>query len=147
MKNLLLVALLLKALPTFSQIDTPTTDQPSWGDTLVYTPKTLMELLMSDLEQCDLDRIELKKTKAELTLLYLDYAKKENAITNLKREMKNLQEYNDTLASQNMALTIDNAKELKKQKRGKRFWASTTFVGFLSAIGVHLNWKNSYIQW
>lgn len=138
--------MLLKALPTFSQIDTQT-NEPIWGDTLVYTPKALMELLMADLNQCDLDRIELKKAKAELTVLYLDYAKKENTITTLKREMKNLQEYNDTLASQNMQMAIDTSKEIRKQKRGKRFWASTTFLSMLSAIGVHLNWKNSYFEW
>jgi len=106
-----------------------------------------MELLMADLNQCDLDRIELKKAKAELTVLYIDYAKKENTITTLKREMKNLQEYNDTLASQNMEMAIETTKEIRKQKRGKRFWASTTFLGMLSAIGVHLNWKNSYFEW
>ncbi len=145
MKKVLLTLLLLKALPTFSQIDTQATE-PIWGDTLVYTPKALMELLMADLNQCDLDRIELKKAKAELTVLYLDYAKKENTITTLKREMKNLQEYNDTLASQNMEMAIETTKEIRKQKRGKRFWASTTFIGMLSAIGVHMNWKHSYIK-
>ncbi len=145
MKKVLLTLLLLKALPTFSQIDTQT-NEPIWGDTLVYTPKALMELLMADLNQCDLDRIELKKAKAELTVLYLDYAKKENTITTLKREMKNLQEYNDTLASQNMEMAIETTKEIRKQKRGKRFWASTTFIGMLSAIGVHMNWKHSYIK-
>jgi len=145
MKKVLLTLLLLKALPTFSQIDTQT-NEPIWGDTLVYTPKALMELLMADLNQCDLDRIELKKAKAELTVLYLDYAKKENTITTLKREMKNLQEYNDTLASQNMEMAIETTKEIRKQKRGKRFWASTTFIGILSAIGVHMNWKHSYIK-
>ena len=145
MKKVLLTLLLLKALPTFSQIDTQT-NEPIWGDTLVYTPKALMELLMADLNQCDLDRIELKKAKAELTVLYLDYAKKENTITTLKREMKNLQEYNDTLASQNMEMAIETTKEIRKQKRGKRFWASTTFLGMLSAIGVHMNWKHSYIK-
>lgn len=145
MRTILLTIVLLKALPTFSQTDTQT-NEAIWGDTLVYTPKALMELLMSDLEQCDLDRIELKKAKAELSLLYLDYAKKENTITILKREMKNLQEYNDTLASQNMAMAIETSKEIKKQKRGKRFFASTTFLGIMSAIGVHLNWKYSYIK-
>jgi hypothetical protein len=146
MKRILLVVLLLKALPTFSQTDT-IHNNIYWGDTLVYTPKSLMEILMADLNQCDLDRIELKKAKAELTLLYLDYAKKENSITTLKREMKNLQEYNDTLASQNMAMAIETTKEIRKQKRGKRFWASTTFISMLTTIGVHLNWKNSYFEW
>ena len=35
-------------------------------DTLVYVPEYLMQALMSDLDACDLERIELKKAKAEL---------------------------------------------------------------------------------
>jgi len=106
-----------------------------------------MELLMRDLEQCDIDRIELKKTKAELTLVYLDLAKKENTVTQLKRELKELREYNDTLVANNLQMTLDNGKELKKVRRSKRFWTTTTLVGILTAVGVHLNWKNSYIEW
>jgi len=102
---------------------------------------------MSDLEQCDLDRIELKKAKAELQILYIDYAKKENALTIMKRELSSLREYNDTLTSQNLALTIENTTKIKKLKRGKRFWASTTFLSIMSAIGIHLNWKNSYVTY
>lgn len=127
----------------FSQDDT----NPSLeSDTVVYTPKAIMELLLSDLEQCDIDRIELKKAKAELTLLYIDYAKKENTVTQLKRELKELREYNDTIVSQNLNLALQNEQETKKLRRSKRFWTTTTFVGFLTAIGVHLNWKNSYIE-
>lgn len=117
------------------------------SDTLVYTNIGLMELLMSDLEQCDLDRIELRKTKAELTLVYLDLAKKENAVTQLKRELKELREYNDTISAQNLNLALECEKQTKKLRRSKRFWTTTTFAGFLTAVGVHLNWKNSYFEW
>lgn len=106
-----------------------------------------MDLLMQDLEQCDLDRIELKKTKAELTLLYLDNAKKEQTVVTLKRELKELREYNDTLTAQNLNMSLEGEKNIKRLKRSKRFWETTTFVGILTAIGVHLNWKNSYITW
>jgi len=102
---------------------------------------------MSDLEQCDLDRIELRKTKAELTLVYLDLAKKENAVTQLKRELKELREYNDTISAQNLNLALECEKQTKKLRRSKRFWTTTTFAGFLTAVGVHLNWKNSYFEW
>ena len=140
--------MLLNVSPLFSQTDTlqiPTNN--SISDTVVYTPIGLMELLMRDLEQCDIDRIELKKTKAELTLVYLDLAKKENTVTQLKRELKELREYNDTLVANNLQMTLDNGKELKKVRRSKRFWTTTTLVGILTAVGVHLNWKNSYIEW
>jgi hypothetical protein len=144
----MLIVMLLNVSPLFSQTDTlqiPTNN--SISDTVVYTPIGLMELLMRDLEQCDIDRIELKKTKAELTLVYLDLAKKENTVTQLKRELKEVREYNDTLVANNLQMTLDNGKELKKVRRSKRFWTTTTFVGFLTAVGVHLNWKNSYIEW
>ncbi len=147
MKNVILIALLLNALPTYSQTDTLTTDKNGFNDTLVYTPLGLMELLMSDLEQCDLDRIELKKTKAELTLLYLDNAKKEQSVTQLKRELKELRVYNDTIVAQNLNMALEGEKNIKKLKRSKRFWTTTTFVSVLTAIGIHLNWKNSYIEW
>jgi septal ring factor EnvC (AmiA/AmiB activator) len=137
--------LLLNPLLTFSQTDTSQNDDV-YGDTLVYTPKLLMELLMADLEQCDLDRIELKKAKAELTLLYLDYAKKENAVKTLQNQLKEVREFNDTLVAQNLEMTIANQKEVKKLKRSKRFWTTTTFVGLLSAIGIHYNWKESWID-
>ncbi len=139
--------MLLKVTPTFCQSVTSQNKNEFYGDTLVYTPKVLMELLMSDLEQCDLDRIELKKAKAELQILYIDYAKKENALTIMKRELSSLREYNDTLTSQNLALTIENTTKIKKLKRGKRLWASTTFLSIMSAIGIHLNWKNSYVTY
>jgi len=139
--------MLLNVSPLFSQTDTLQNPiEKPLNDTLVYTPISLMELLMRDLEQCDIERIELKKTKAELTLVYLDFAKKENTVTQLKRELKELREYNDTLVANNLQMTLDNEKELKKVRRGKRFWTTTTFVGFLTAVGVHLNWKNSYIE-
>ena len=139
--------MLLTASPLFSQTDTLKNPiEKPLNDTLVYTPIGLMELLMRDLEQCDIERIELKKTKAELTLVYLDFAKKENTVTQLKRELKELREYNDTLVANNLQMTLDNEKELKKIRRSKRFWTTTTFVGFLTAVGVHLNWKNSYIE-
>lgn len=141
-----MTSLLLMSLTAYSQEDTQT-DEIEWNDTLVYTNKTLMELLMSDLEQCDLDRIELKKAKAELAVIYIDMAKKESAVNQLKRELKELREYNDTITAQNLNLAITNEKEIKKLRRSKRFWTVTSFAGFLSAIAVHLNWKESYIEW
>ena len=140
--------MLLNVSPLFSQTDTLQNPiEKPLNDTLVYTPIGLMELLMRDLEQCDIDRIELKKTKAELTLVYLDLAKKENTVTQLKRELKELREYNDTISAQNLNLALESEKQTKKLRRSKRFWTTTTFVGFLTAVGVHLNWKNSYIEW
>ena len=141
-----MTSLLLMSLTAYSQEDTQT-DEIEWNDTLVYTNKTLMELLMSDLEQCDLDRMELKKAKAELAVIYIDMAKKESAVNQLKRELKELREYNDTITAQNLNLAITNEKEIKKLRRSKRFWTVTSFAGFLSAIAVHLNWKESYIEW
>lgn len=138
--------MLLKTSSTFCQTDTYSTTNEFYGDTLVYTPKVLMELLMADLNQCDLDRIELKKAKAELTLLYLDFAKKDNAVKSLQNQVNDLREYNDTLVSQNLKLTIDGQKQVNKLKRSKRFWTTTTFVGLLSAIGIHYNWKESWLE-
>lgn len=140
--------MLLMSLQGFSQDDMELSQENNleWSDTLVYTDKTLMELLMSDLQQCDLDRMELKKAKAELAVIYIENAKKDQAVIQLKRELKELREYNDTIVSQNLNLALESDKTTKKLRRSKRFWTTTTFVGILTAIGVHLNWKNSYID-
>lgn len=115
-------------------------------DTLVYVPEYLMESLMSDLDACDLERIELRKAKAELALLYVDMAKKDAVINNLKRDVKDIREQRDTLEAQNMQLAIDNTKELKKVKRSRNWWFTTTIAATLSAIGIHYNWKESWIE-
>lgn len=113
-------------------------------DTLVYVPEYLMQALMSDLDACDLERIELKKAKAELALLYVDLAKKDAALNTIKRDLASTREYNDTLVAQNMQLAVDNTKALKKVKRSRNVWFTTTILATLGAFGVHEDWKNSW---
>lgn len=113
-------------------------------DTLVYVPEYLMEALMSDLDACDIERIELKKAKAELALLYVDLAKKDAALNTIKRDLASTREYNDTLVAQNMQLALDNTKALKKVKRSRNLWFTTTIAATLGAFGVHQDWKNSW---
>lgn len=113
-------------------------------DTLVYVPEYLMQALMSDLDACDLERIELKKAKAELALLYVDLAKKDAALNSVKRDLASTREYNDTLVAQNMQMAIDNTKALKKVKRSRNVWFTTTILATLGAFGVHEDWKNSW---
>jgi len=103
-----------------------------------------MQALMSDLDACDLERIELKKAKAELALLYVDLAKKDAALNTIKRDLASTREYNDTLVAQNMQLAVDNTKALKKVKRSRNVWFTTTIIATLGAIGVHEDWKNSW---
>lgn len=133
--------MLLSFTTTYSQSDTETLN-----DTLVYTPAYLMQALMSDLEQCDLDRIELKKAKAELALLYIDYAKQSGTIENLRSNLKVVREERDTLEAQNMQMAIDNTKALKKVKRSRNGWFITTIMATMSAVGIHYNWKESWIK-
>jgi len=116
------------------------------SDTLVYVPEYLMESLMSDLNQCDLERMELKKAKAELAILYVDMARKEAALNSLKRDLQSTREYNDTLAAQNMQLALDNGKAMKNMKHKRSFWRVSTFAAILGAFGVHYNWKESWIK-
>lgn len=113
-------------------------------DTLVYVPEYLMEALMSDLDACDIERIELKKAKAELALLYVDLARKDAALNTIKRDLASTREYNDTLVAQNMQLALDNTKALKKVKRSRNLWFTTTIAATLGAFGVHQDWKNSW---
>lgn len=135
------MTMLLSITMTYSQSATETVN-----DTLVYTPAYLMEALMADLEQCDLDRIELKKAKAELALLYIDYAKQSGTIENLRSNLKVVREERDTLEAQNMQMAIDNTKAMKKVKRSRNWWFTTTIAATLSAIGIHYNWKESWID-
>lgn len=113
-------------------------------DTLVYVPEYLMEALMSDLDACDIERIELKKAKAELALLYVDLAKKDAALNSVKKDLAATREYNDTLVAQNMQMALDNTKALKKVKRSRNVWFTTTLAATLGAFGVHQDWKDSW---
>ena len=115
------------------------------NDTLVYVPEYLMQALMSDLDKCDLERIELKKAKAELALLYVDIARKDAALNSLKRDLQSTREYNDTLAAQNMQMALDHTKEMKNMKHKRSFWRVSTFAAILGAFGVHYNWKESWV--
>lgn len=135
------MTMLLSCTMTYSQDATETVN-----DTLVYTPAYLMEALMSDLEQCDLDRIELKKAKAELALLYIDYAKQSGTIENLRSSLKIVREERDTLEAHNMQMAIDNTKAMKKVKRSRNGWFVTAVMATLGAVGIHYNWKESWID-
>lgn len=115
------------------------------SDTLVYVPKYLMESLMGDLNKCDLDRIALNKAKAELALLYIDLAKKESQVKSLNKEVMSLVEQRDTLEAANMQMAIEYGKEIKKTKRARNWWFTTTVAATLSAVGIHYNWKESWI--
>ena len=129
----------------YSQEDTRTNNE-NLDDTLVYVPQYLMESLMSDLDKCDLDRIALNKAKAELALLYVDLAKKDAALNSLKKDLAQTREYNDTLTSQNLQLAMDYEKTTEKLKKGRNWWRVGTFAGILRAIGIHYNWKESWID-
>lgn len=131
---------LLSSTLSYSQHATQT-------DSLIYTPQYLFELMVADLEQCDLDRIELKKAKAELSLIYVDLAKEQAAKYNLQKQLSALTSYNDSLSSANLLLALEKQRNEDKLKRQKRWWKFGTFMGALSAIGVHLNWKQSWIEW
>jgi len=130
--------------PAFSQDDTE--NDIGVSDTLVYVPEYLMESLMSDLDKCDLDRIELKKAKAELALLYVDMAKQTASINSLKNEIGNLREERDMLENRNMVMAVEHGKDMKKMKQKRSFWRFSTLAAILGAVGVHYNWKESWID-
>ena len=66
------------------------------SDSLIYTPQYLFELMVADLEKCDLERIELKKAKAELAIIYVDLAKVQSAKQVMSEQLKDLRSYNDS---------------------------------------------------
>lgn len=103
--------------------------------------------MVADLEQCDLDRIELKKAKAELNLIYTDLAKLQTSKQMLAEQLKELRAYNDSLVSNNLDLTINGQRTQDKLKRSRNWWRVGTFAGFLTAVGVHFNWKESWLNW
>jgi hypothetical protein len=103
-----------------------------------------MELMVSDLDQCDMDRIELRKLKAESSLIYIENAEKTAKAKQLGNELTKQRLENDSLQTVIMQLNIDMGKRMKKDKRVKRFWFSTTLVGILTAVGIHYDWKDSW---
>lgn len=132
--------MLLSSTMSFSQSDT------SLNDSLIYTPQYLFEMMISDLEQCDLDRIELKKAKAELSLIYVELAKANKSKEIAFDQMKDLREYNDSLVNQNMNMAIEHQRSSDKLKKSRNWWRVGTFAGFLTAIGIHYNWKESWVN-
>lgn len=132
--------MLLSSTMSFSQSDMNS------NDSLIYTPQYLFEMMIADLEQCDLDRIELKKAKAELSLIYVELAKANKSKEIAFDQMKDLREYNDSLVNQNLNMTIENQRSQDKLKRSRNWWRVGTFAGFLTAIGVHFNWKESWVN-
>jgi len=132
--------MLLSSTMSFSQSDT------SLNDSLIYTPQYLFEMMIADLEQCDLDRIELKKAKAELSLIYVELAKANKSKEIAFDQMKDLREYNDSLVNQNMNMAIEHQRSSDKLKKSRNWWRFGTFAGFLTAIGIHYNWKESWVN-
>lgn len=132
--------MLLSSTMSFSQSDT------SLNDSLIYTPQYLFEMMIADLEQCDLDRIELKKAKAELSLIYVELAKANKSKEIAFDQMKDLREYNDSLVNQNMNMAIEHQRSSDKLKKSRNWWRLGTFAGFLTAIGIHYNWKESWVN-
>lgn len=120
--------------------------QSATSDTLVYTPVYLMNMLMSDLERCDLDRIELKKAKAELSVLYVENAKAVSANKSLQDQLKSLRQYNDSLVADNLNLTVTSQARINKLKKTRNFWFRTTLLGAMTSVGIHYNWKESWIK-
>lgn len=135
------MALLLSTTTCFSQ-----NAIPSGNDSLIYTPQYLFELMVADLNQCDIDRIELKKTKAELALIYVDLAKVQSAKETMKSQLNSMSAWNDSLSTANLNLALENQRTADKLKRQKRWWKFGTFSGWLASVAVHFNWKESWIQ-
>ena len=140
-RTAMLIALLLSSTISFSQDDT------SLNDSLIYTPQYLFELMIADLEQCDLDRIELKKAKAELALIYVDLAKEQAAKNSLRSQLNSMYVWNDSLSTANMQMALENQRNMDKLKRNNRWWKFGTVSGWLTSIAVHLNWKQSWVEW
>ena len=133
--------MLLSSIMSFSQDDT------SLNDSLIYTPQYLFELMVADLEQCDLDRIELKKAKAELALIYVDLAKEQASKNSLRSQLNSMSVWNDSLSTANMQMALENQRNMDKLKRSNRWWKFGTISGWLTSIAVHLNWKQSWVEW
>ena len=135
------MVLLLSGSLSYSQ---SVTNSP---DSLIYTPQYLFELMVADLEQCDLDRIELKKAKAELAIIYVDLAKSESVRQTLKSQINSMSAWNDSLSTANMNMALENQRAMDKLKRGRNWWRFGTFTGWLASVAVHFNWKESWVNW
>lgn len=132
--------LLLSSSMTYSQSDTNS------NDSVIYTPQYLFEMMIADLEQCDLDRIELKKAKAELSLIYVELAKANKSKEIAFDQLKDLREYNDSLVNNNMNMALENQQIQSKLKRSRNWWRVGTFASLLTAVGIHFNWKESWVN-
>jgi hypothetical protein len=97
--------------------------------------------MVSDLDQCDLDRMELTKLKVELEKSNDEIARISSSNLSLKGELSRAQLSNDTLSQEMLNLSVTVGKANSKLKKSRNWWAMTAIAGVLSAIVVHYHWK------
>lgn len=105
-----------------------------------------MELFVSDLTQCDQDRIALDSVKHEVGKKDITIGRQSGMIDSYKTQIKDLVNFNDSLSAQVVSLMLDKDSTQKKLKRSRNFWIMTATLSAATAIFVHYNWKNSYIE-
>lgn len=110
-------------------------------DSLVYTPKSLMSLMVSDLDQCDQDRLELVKLKVELEKSNDEVARIMSSNVSLKSELSRLQLSNDTLSQEMLQLSVNVGKANTRLKKSRNWWVATAIGAVITTIAVHYHWK------
>ena len=110
-------------------------------DSLVYTPKYLMEYMIQDLEQCDSIRNEVISIRANLKTQSLIVTQKDKIIDNMRSELIRVQNYNDSLSMENTNLQLSTTKQYASLRKSRNWWVATAIVGVLSGVIVHMHWK------
>lgn len=110
-------------------------------DSLVYTPKYLMEYMLEDLEQCDQVRMKVVGLEADLNNQQILQNEKDQRISSLRSELIQLRNYNDSLFQENLSLQVNDTKKYSSLRKSRNWWVATAIAGVLSAVAVHIHWK------
>jgi hypothetical protein len=102
-----------------------------------------MSLMMGDLDQCDLDRIELIQVRTENAGLKKNVSDLEYKVGAHWMENARITEFNDSLMFDNTQLNLKYTRETTALRRGRNWWIATAIAGVASAFIVHFHWKNA----
>lgn len=128
--------MLLSITTAFSQNATKTSK-----DSLVYTPKYLMQFMLEDLEECDQVRSHIIEMQADIKHQQNSLDEKDRIIANIRAENIRLQNYNDSLSIENTTLQVTGTKQYSSLRKSRNWWVATAIAGVLSAVAVHIHWK------
>ena len=100
-----------------------------------------MQYMLQDLEECDVVRTEVITLRADLRNQTESLDAKDRNMASLRSELLRLQNYTDSLSTENVDLQVKTTKQYSSLRKSRNWWVATAIAGVLSAVAVHIHWK------